>query len=65
MSQIIVEDHEDIKSPFLQEMYKETVANIAKAVMATVTEEVGRIIVALEVALDAVEVRRRAKGGAK
>ena len=64
MSQIIVEDHEDIESPYFQEMYKEVVANIARAVMATVTEEVGGVIVAIDRAMGNI-FEEQAKGGAK
>ena len=63
MSQIIVEDHEGIKLPATQGLYQEVVANIAKAVMATVTEEVGGIIMALEETI--VRLVKQKKGGAK
>lgn len=53
----------NIKSPFLQKMYRDAVGNIAKVVMASVAEEVGSVIEALEEAVT--EAFRQVKGGAQ
>lgn len=64
MTQTIeITSHAHIESPVLQKMYKDVVDNIAKAVIASVAEEVGSVIEALELAV--AEAGRQMNGGAK